>query len=106
MADLPRLATPRLVVTMDDGAVHEIQTYNRDMLAWDRTRARRQWPLADQAPFVWLTFLAWTALSREGQITKMTLDEFEERALEVRAVQDEDGGEAGADPTQKDPGPI
>ena len=99
MADAPKLETPLIHVVMDDGAVHEVQAYNREMLLWDRTRARRKWPTASEAPFVWLNFLAWKALTREGQIQAMTLDEFEEHALEVRALRDEDDEESGANPT-------
>lgn len=106
MSDNPKLATPVLAVTMDDGATYEIQVVNKDMLAFDRIRARRGWPTADAAPFVWLTFLAWSALTRENAIPTMTLDEFENAALEVRPITNDDGEESGADPIQAVAGDI
>jgi hypothetical protein len=97
------LPTPVVKVYMDDGSVLEVQALNKDLLTFDRLRARRGWPTAADAPQPWITFIGWTALTREGLIPKMTLDEFEERALAVTVVTDkEDGTAAGADPTQQD----
>lgn len=107
MADQPKLDNPLIRVVMDDGAVHEVQIWNKDMLAWDRTRTRRKWPAAEDAPIIWQTFLAWTGLTREGQIPSMTLDEFETHALQVRTLKvDDDDEESGVDPTQPDPEPT
>lgn len=107
MADSPILPTPIVKVFMDDGAVHEAQALNKDLLAFDRIRVRRKWPSATDAPLVWLTFIAYTVLTREQRIPAMTLDEFEDHALAVTAVdKDEDGGEPGADPTRTDREPA
>lgn len=103
MADTPSLKAPRLRVVLQDGTEHEVQADNRDLLQWDRTRAKHRWPSGQEAPFVWLTFLAWHALRREG-LTALSLTEFEEAALEVGPAEDEEGAEDGAedvDPTQE-----
>lgn len=89
MADRPRLTTPRLRVVMDDGGEHEVQALNIDMLAFDRERAKRKWPTAQDAPFVWLTFLAWSAMRREGVVPDMSLSDFEAHALQVEAQDDD-----------------
>ena len=96
MADKPKLPNPSITVHMSDGAVLTVQTLNKDLLNWDRTRAARKWPTAEETPSVWITYLAWTALTREGQIPKMTLNEFEDQALSAQPEQpaddDEDDG--------------
>jgi hypothetical protein len=98
VTDMPKLDSPLIRVVMDDGSVHEVQSINKDMLAWDRIRYRRKWPEAQEAMWIFMNFIAWNALTREGQIPAMTLDEFEERALEVRPKK-EDGDEPGVGPT-------
>ena len=90
-----RFATPTLSVLMDDGAELTVRTLNIDMLKWDRERAKHRWPKGDEAPFVWMTFLAWHALRREGLIPDCSLAEFEQRC---QAVTSEDPDDA-ADPT-------
>ena len=106
MADKPKLPNPSLTVHMADGAVLKVQTLNKDLLVWDRTRAARKWPTAEETPSVWMTFLAWTALTREGQIPKMTLAEFEDACLSAQPDQpDEDDDESGVGPTQEEAEP-
>jgi len=103
----PKLSTPRLHVVMADGAEHDVQALNVDLVAWDRHRAQRGEPLPSDAPFVWLNFLAWHVLvKREGVMPGMTLRQFEEQAVEVssRDVDAEDGGdEVGPTPTEAGP---
>lgn len=90
MSDRPRLSTPRLRVVMDDGAEFTAQALNVDLLAWDRERARAGWAPAQDAPIVWLNYLAWSALRREGSLPReLSLREFESKALEVTAQDDE-----------------
>ena len=100
MADpkkLPQPAGPHLHGR--DGGVHEVQTLNIDLLMWDRTRARRKWPTADEAPNVWLTFVGWAAMKREGADLRLrTLEQFEEQALSVQPVEEEKGEEQGRGP--------
>jgi hypothetical protein len=107
----PRLSTPRLHVVMADGSEHDVQALNVDLVAWDRDRAKHKWPLPADAPFVWLNYLAWHVLTREGITPDMTLRAFESAAVEVSSAaadELEDGAEdAGAvDPTNTDPAPA
>lgn len=104
----PKLSTPRLHVVMSDGAEHDVQALNVDLVAWDRHRARHGEPLPSDAPFVWLNFLAWHVLvKREGIVPGLTLRQFEEQAIEVTSAEaeaDDEGGE-GVGPTRKEAGP-
>jgi hypothetical protein len=97
----PRLSTPRLHVVMVDGAEHDVQALNVDLVAWDRDRAKHKWPSPQDAPFVWLNYLAWHVLTREGTVPTMSLREFEAAAAEVSSgATDDDADEADAvDPT-------
>ena len=67
MADV-KLSTPRLRVVLADGTDREVQCTNADMVRFDLTRSKQKWPGAQDAPFLWLTFVAWAALRRTGVI--------------------------------------
>ena len=99
----PGLPTPRVRVTMDDGRVLVTQLRNPDYLRWDRTAAKHNWPPAEKAKFLFLTFTAWSALRREGQIhDSMTWEEFsEQRAVHIGGADTDDV----AHPTPPGPGP-
>lgn len=103
MTDRPPLVNPRLRVVLDDGTDQEIQVTNPDLIRWDRTRAVKKWPSAQDAPIWWLTFIAWAALTRESTIA-MKYEEFETRAVVVQNLQTRP--EDVVDPTQLGPGPI
>ncbi len=84
-----------------------VQTLNKKISSTETARrAARKWPTAEETPSVWVTFLAWTALTREGQIPTMTLNEFEDQALSAQpeppADDDEDDG---VGPTQEEAEP-
>lgn len=82
----PRLTTPTLRVVMLDGSEHVVQAINIDMVAWDRDRAKHNWPSPSDAPFIWLNYLAWHVLTKTQKLLPpMTLREFEEGAAEVSA---------------------
>ena len=86
---------------MDDGAIFEVQSYNPDLLRWDETSVKHGWKAEAQSS-LWATFVAWAALTREGQIPDMKWDEFKRRALDVNTVTAEG---TVMDPTNPDPGP-
>lgn len=94
------LKTPKFDVILDngDGTYLEavVQTDNRDSVRWDLTRVNRKWPQVNDAPFLWGTFMVWSALSRAGDITE-SFDEFEPRCLQASG-RDKDA--ADVDPTQ------
>jgi len=103
--------SPRVQITLelpdsDQYAEVTVQTDNRDMVRWDRARAAKKWPDFQQAPALWLTFIAWAAIRRIGDpVHTGDYDSFEGRCVDVMAV-DENGdpmkpGEQGdeVDPT-------
>lgn len=84
MSEDVKLSTPRLHVILEDGRTFDVQARNKDLVLWDRESTRRGWPGAEKAPFVWMTFLAWRCLIREGAVPEtLTLSAFEDLALEV-----------------------
>lgn len=86
--DQPGLSTPRVRVTLDTGEVLEAQVRNPDYIRWDRTAAKHGWPSMAKVPVTWLTFVAWSALRREGLIPDaLTWEDFSEtRAIGVETV--------------------
>jgi len=94
VANETRLETPYLTVSMADGRELTVRVLNPDYLRWDRTAAKHGWPAMAKAPFTWLTFVAWAALRREGQIPEdVTWEAFSEReCLQVRNAKDEANG--------------
>lgn len=87
---------------MDDATELDVQALNIDMLTFDRQRAKFGWPTASDAPFVWLTFLAWSACMREDLLPDMPLAEFERRAWQVSS--NDDGAPDTVDPTNREAG--
>ena len=92
----------------DELVEYTVQTDNRDAIQWDVTRPRRSWPAFNEAPMLYMTFLAWHAMHRTGE-TKESLDEFMKRAVEVKvltvdgktvAPADAVAGDVMVDPTQ------
>jgi hypothetical protein len=106
-----RLPTPLARVRLSDGRVLEARVYNTDYLRWDRTASKHGWPTATAAPFLWQTFLAWSALRREGLIEQgVTWEHFsDELALQVElegmGAEAELNGTNGVDPTLVPVGP-
>lgn len=78
-----------IVLAQPDGTFLEaaVQTDNRDAVRWDMTRTRRQWPAIGDAPFLWGTFMAWAAMTREGDISE-DFDSFNARCLQASARSD------------------
>lgn len=104
----PILKTPRVAVIVDnEGELLEylVQTDNRDAIAWDMHRNRQKWPAGPDAPVLWMTFLAWSAMRRdpESPAAGLSFDDFTERVLSV-AAPDGDDPEAAepVDPTTAD----
>lgn len=110
MADF-KLSSPRLRVlrgSLDAPEILEVQTLNPDLIAWDMTHTRHKWPELKDAPFKWLTFIAWHACRREGRIpADLTYETWEASTLEITNLTDEDDedDEGVADPTPPGPGP-
>ena len=85
------LTTPQFRVVLDVNGEelneYEVRAVNMDMVAFDRERARMNWPGADVAPMLWATYVAWRAMTRLGH-TQLRWPEFEEHALQVEVLQD------------------
>jgi hypothetical protein len=106
-----RLETPRVVVTLEDGRTLTTQVMNPDYLRWDRTAAKHGWGRMDSIPHTWLTFVAWAALRREGQLGQdVGWEDFSERlCLQVvnasTGTPDEPSEEDSVGPTPPGPEP-
>lgn len=70
MTDEIKISKPkvRVVLERDDGRMVQVdvQTDNRDAVRFDIMRPRKNWPGGDEAPMLWLTVQAWSALKRAG----------------------------------------
>jgi hypothetical protein len=80
-------------VQLADGADFTVRVTNRELVAWDMTRAKRGWPTAGEARFLLLTFVAWKAATREQQ-TALTWEQWQDAVEDI-----EEAGETEAHPT-------
>jgi hypothetical protein len=106
MGDQP-LSLPRVRVLRDGQDPLEIQILNPDLLRWDVTRGKHRWGTMKDSPNLWMTFIAWAAMTRTG-LTSQTWETFMAETLEVLPVTETEGDPAGpgvADPFPQDPGP-
>lgn len=86
-----KLTNPRVVVIRDGLPDLELQTTNPDLVRWDLTRPKQRppWPAFNDAPVLWMTFLAWAAARRTGAIeSSVTWEIWAEEVLEVRPVEE------------------
>lgn len=103
---MTKLISPRVIVTLEqpNGQLREytVQTDNRDGVRWDLLRSRKNWPKGSDAPMLWMTVLAWSAMLRSGEAgIEADVEKFIERCLQVtsdKANEQEEaaGNEAGA----------
>jgi hypothetical protein len=96
-------------VELDTGEEHRVRVSNVSLVAFDRTRIKRGWPSADDAPMAWATFVAWHQMNAQGLVS-CTFEEFEQtRCVVCRVVtakdEDEGQGDDGLDPTRTIPAP-
>lgn len=104
--DAAGLTIPRLRVVPIDGDPYSVQALNPDMINWEETAARHGWKANTPAvaPFKWLTFLAWSAARRTGQIAEsVTWDQFAKTTAQVTDVS-QGGDQARPTPPGVDPG--
>ncbi|MEV4350969.1 hypothetical protein AB0J83_41460 [Actinoplanes sp. NPDC049596] len=81
----------RLVVTMDNGDVHELVADQRDVAKWEMSEFDK--PTA--GPRTQSRFLAWNVMRRKG-LTKSQFDKWNDECANVDHKADEE-----ADPTKK-----
>lgn len=111
-----KLLSPRIAVLIEvagqaEPVEHTVQTDNRDAVAWDMTRGKKGWPQMGDAPMLWATFVAWSALRRQ-KLIDLSIDDFLAACIAANVV-DAEGNEAedvaeaaGVDPTQTGPEPV
>jgi len=112
-----KLIAPKLRVTVEaaGGAganEYDVQSDNRDVIRWERAAHKHGWPALRDAPVLWMTHLAYTALSRSGVDVGGGFEAFEGRVIAIETLDadgqpadpaDPDALGAGADPTNGDP---
>ena len=97
------LTIPRLRVVPADGEPYTVQALNPDLLLFEETAATHRWKGPGDAPFRWLTFLAWAASRRTGVIDQaVTWESFKATTLEISDVSSKADT---ARPTSPGPGP-
>ena len=89
------LASPRIRVTLEqpgseDYLQLDVQTDNRDLVRWDANRGKYRWPTGQEAPMLWLKFLAWAALVRSDQPVPHEFEAFNNLCVAIQAI-DRDG---------------
>lgn len=87
-----------VTVELNDGSTHDLAIANPSLVAWDRTRATRKWPKVDDAPILWMTFIAWHHMKAHG-LVDCDYTEFEE----TLCVNVDGGDDADEDPTRPAP---
>ena len=110
---MTELMAPRLHIRLEDGSEWWVDTGNPDLVAWDLTAMKHKWPGVKEAPFLWLTFVAWHASRRKKLLPEgMTFDQFKLLAEQVEGpdddtapADDESVGLVRATPTPPGPGP-
>jgi len=89
-----KLSTPRLRVLLADESELVIQCTNADLVRFDLTRSRQKWPGPTDAPFLWLTFIAWAGLRRAASIPEsLTYEAFADTTLEIENLTDEESAD-------------
>lgn len=86
-----KLTSPNVRVVRAGQDPIEVQTANPDLVLWDMTRVKHKWPKFDEAPFLWLTFVAWAGARRTGAIgSEVTWEVWRDSVMDVDQVSDED----------------
>lgn len=109
MAETPTLSAPRVRVLVEtDPAAplteYTVQTDNRDAVRYDLMRARLGWPSGSDAPMLWLSVLAWSALKRSGATTE-DATVYLDKIVEIQPV-DADGAAVAVDDESQVAGPL
>jgi hypothetical protein len=87
-------------VELADGTAWDVRILNRDFVSWDLTRAKRNWPQAEDAAFLLNNFLAFCASKRAGHYSG-TFEAFVDAADLVKLTRAD-----AARPTQPGAGPA
>lgn len=86
MSDI-KITKPRLRLVIEHPETEQlvsidVQTDNRDAVRYDRLRGVKHFPAVEDAPFLWMSVLGWSAIARSdlgdefAPIAKIKLDAF------------------------------
>lgn len=100
-APAPKLSRLEFVYQLEGADEQTALVHNRSLIAWDETRAKRQWPASTDAPSLWQTFILFHHLTRTG-VYEGSFDEFKEQCIGLELVDDEG---VPVDPTQPEATP-
>jgi hypothetical protein len=105
MAATPKITSPIIRVAYADGRNAIVQAENPDMVFYDIDRAKKGWPPGQDAPMLWINYLAYSKLRRSGEIEPKL--SFENWLLTTSMIEnlDEDGDPA-AEMAQVGPTPL
>lgn len=95
------LTSPKIKVIFPNGREPlVVQTILSDLVQWDITAHKHKWPKYDEAPWLWLSFLSWSAARRLGEDNGQTYEQWRASVLECVPVDTEtvDPTQAGAEP--------
>lgn len=82
-----KISSPLVTVLRDGHEPLTVQTNNRDLILWDRTRIKHKWPRMDEVPNLWLTFISWAAARRTGAIpADVRYETWEAEVIDVAGV--------------------
>lgn len=76
----------RSQITWPDGSTVVVRVLQPDYIRWDLSRGKRNWPLGQDAPFLFMSFLTWSAARREG-VYDGTWEQFSEAVADVSALE-------------------
>lgn len=79
----------KVTVTIAGHDPQDVEVLNPDRIRWDRTRHKHKWPSFQDAPFLGVSFLAWSAMRRTGLYVG-TWEDFEEDCLNIDYDDDDD----------------
>jgi len=94
MSDTASIQGQEATVHLANGQSVTVRIANPDLVRWDLTAHKHKWPDMEAAPMLWVTFVAWAAMTRQG-LTKAKWDDFQ--ATECMGV--EMAAEEAVDPT-------
>jgi len=91
MAEQVKLDIPRVEVRYSDGRTTIVTAENPDLVFYDLERAKRRWPQGQDAPMLWINYLAFSKLHRTGEIDRaMTFEDWLSSTQLVRNVDNDD----------------
>lgn len=97
------LDSPRVLVIYGDGEVTDVQTEHPDLALYDLERTRNKWPTIQDGPIWWLSYVAFSALRRKGQLREPK-QRFEDWLLTTTGVKSlDENGEITEQVAQADP---